>query len=167
MRQWSRFDYIGCVVLLKRMKERDCYALLRDECGFTHYGVRVVAHRYMWSERWKRALEKEKKAFKEMMAEDIEVIALQCMRDDPVMAGNALLSLVWRKRNEPPAICWETTLEAIKRIGLVMEFDKQQKQTLRQTVDIIRRYERKVMLERWTENLLTAYLTIKGYLPSP
>lgn len=152
---------------MKRLKERDCYALLRDECGFTHYGVRVVAHRYMWSERWKRALEKEKKVFKEMMAEDIEALALQCLRDDPVVAGNAILSLVWQKRDEPPAICWETALEAVKRIGLVMEFDNEQKQTLRQTVDVLRRYERKAMLERWTENLLTAYLTIKGYLPSP
>lgn len=149
------------------MKERECYALLRDECGFTHYGVRVVAHRYMWSERWKRALEKEKKAFKEMMAEDIEVIAVQCLRPEPVMSGNALLALVWRKKSEPPAICWETALEVVKHIGRVMEFDKKDKQTLRQTVDIIRRYERKVMLERWTENLLTAYLTIKGFLPSP
>ena len=74
-----RNDNIGFVVLVRRLKERDCYDLLRDECGFTHYGVRVVARRYMWSDRWRRALEKEKQQFKIDNGDEIEAIALRCL----------------------------------------------------------------------------------------
>ena len=152
---------------MKRLKERDCYNLLRDECGFTHYGVRVVARKYMWSPRWRRALEKEKQQFKLDNAEEIEAIALRCLRPAPQDAGMAVLAIAWNNPKHPPAICWETCLEVVKTIGRVMEYDKEQKQTVRQTVDKLRKYEKKKMENRWTENLITAYLTIKGHLPPP
>ena len=155
------------MVLVKRLKERDCYDLLRDECGFTHYGVRVVARRYMWSDRWRRALEKEKQQFKIDNGDEIEAIALRCLRPEPVDSGRALLAIAWNNPKQPPAICWETCLEVVKTIGRVMEYDKEQKQTLRQSVDKLRKYEKRIMEKRWTENLITAYLTIKGYLPAP
>lgn len=146
-------------------KERECYRLLREECGLTHYQVRTLAYRNFPSQRWVRAIGKERATFVESMQPEIEAIALQCMREDPRVAARAILSLVWNDRKEPPAVCWTVVAEALKRIAEVMEWDKPACRQMWETARSLREWEGVQAFKRWTEDHLRTYLIIKGFLP--
>ena len=153
---------------MKRLGERDCYALLRDECGFTHWGVRTVVHTFMPSPRWTRAIEKERTLFIKSLDSQIDTIALQCMREDPKTAGRAILALVWSDRTQPPAVCWTVVNEAARRIGEAMCYDRVQVRAMRDKLRYFREWESKQAKKRWTANHIATYLVMKGHLsPRP
>ena len=146
-------------------KERICYNLLRGEVGLTHYQVRTLAYRHMASQRWVRAIGKERAIFVEENAELIDSIAFQCLRDDPRVAGRAILSLVWNDRTTPPAVCWTVVAEANLRVAKVMDYDKKQVRQMWETTRRLREWEANQGHKRWTEDHLETYLIIKGFIP--
>ena len=146
-------------------KERVCYNLLRGEVGLTHYQVRTLAYRHMASQRWVRAIGKERAIFVEENAELIDSIAFQCLRDDPRVAGRAILSLVWNDRATPPAVCWTVVAEANLRVAKVMDYDKKQVRQMWETTRRLREWEANQGHKRWTEDHLETYLIIKGFIP--
>jgi len=146
-------------------KERQCYRLLREECGFTHHQVRTLAYRNFPSQRWVRAIGKERTTFVESMQSEIEAIALQCVREDPRVAARAVLALVWNDRKQPPAVCWTVVSEALQRIAEVMEWDRAEIRKMWSVGRSLREWEANQGHKRWTEDHIRTYLIIKGYLP--
>lgn len=146
-------------------KERECYRLLRNEVGLTHYQIRTIAYRHFPSDRWVRAVGKEREAFVKSMESEIEAIALQCMREDPRVAARAVLALVWNDRKEPPAVCWTVVAEALKHIAEVMDWDKPACRQMWESARSLREWEGVYGFKRWTEDNLRTYLIIKGFLP--
>lgn len=149
---------------MKRMAERDCYTLLREQCGFTHFGVRTLVHTFMPSPRWKRALEKERAVFIKSMDSDIDILALQCMREDPATSARAIIKLVWSDRSQQPAVCWAIVSEVARRIGQAMEYDRVQVRRMRDKLRFFREWESKQAKKRWAENHIATYLVLKGFL---
>ena len=149
---------------MKRGEERDCYTLLREQCGFTHFGVRTVVLAFMPSPRWKRALEKERAVFIKSMDSDIDSLALQCMREDPATSARAIINLVWSDRSQQPAVCWAIVSETARRIGKAMDYDKVQTRRMRDKLRFFREWESKQAKKRWTANHIATYLVLKGFL---
>lgn len=149
---------------MKRGEERNCYTLLREQCGFTHYGVRTVVHTYMPTPRWLRAIQKERALFIKAVDPEIDSIAIQCMREDPTTSARAILSLVWSDRSQQPAVCWTVVSEVIRRISQAMGYDKVQVRRMRDVLRFFREWERKHSKKRWTDNHIATYLVMKGYL---
>lgn len=146
-------------------KERECYRLLREEVGLTHYQVRTLAYRNFQSKRWVRAIGKERAAFVESKRSEIEDIAIQCLREDPRVAARAVLALVWNDRKEQPAVCWTVVAQALLRIAEVMEWDRKQIRQMWESARSLREWEGVQGFKRWTEDNLRTYLIIKGFLP--
>ena len=146
-------------------KERECYRLLMNEVGLTHYQIRTIAYRNMNSKRWVRAIGKERAKFVERMESEIDAIAVQCMREDPRVAARAVLALVWNDRKEPPAVCWTVVAQALLRIAEVMEWDRKQIRQMWESARSLREWEGVQGFKRWTEDNLRTYLIIKGFLP--
>ena len=67
LRLGGRHINLGGVVLVRLSKERECYRLLRGECDLTHYQVRTLAYRNFPSQRWVRAVGKEREVFVKKM----------------------------------------------------------------------------------------------------
>lgn len=149
---------------MKRMEERNCYTLLREQCGFTHYGVRTVVHTYMPSQRWFRAIQKEGALLIKAVDPEIDSIAIQCMREAPATSARAILSLVWSDRSQQPAVCWHIVSEVCRRISRAMGYDKVQVRKMRDVLRFFREWERKHSKKRWTDNHIATYLVMKGYL---
>ncbi len=150
---------------MKLGRERECYRLLMNEVGLTHYQIRTIAYRHMQSKRWVRAIGKERASFVQSMEPQIEAVALQCMREDPRVAARAVLSLVWNDRKEPPAVCWTVVAQAMSRIAEVMEWDRKQIRQMWEAARSLREWEGVQGFKRWTEDNLRTYLIIKGFLP--
>lgn len=164
MRLWSRNFNTGPVVFVRLGNERATYRVLRDKCGFTHYGVRTVAYRHLHTPRWVRAIGKERKEFVEYNTPVIEALAVQCMSSDPLQVGRKVLNLVWNDRSEPPAVCWTIVAEVALFVCRAMEFSSKDKRRLWSRIRILREYESINALKQWTDSHVESYLIIKGLL---
>ena len=154
----------GPVVFVKLSNERATYRLLRDKCGFTHYGARTVAYRHLHTPRWVRAIGKERKAFVDENMELIQTLALQCMSSDPRQVGRKMLNLVWNDRSQPPAVCWTIVAEVGLFVCKAMGFNSKDKRRLWSRIRTLREYESINALKQWTEGHVESYLIIKGLL---
>lgn len=148
---------------MRRMEERQTYDVLRD-VGFTHYGTHVMVKRHLYTRRWGRALEKEKAAFIEQNQQLIDDLTMQCLHDDPEIVTTRLTSLIWRDRAESPAVEYTIVRAVIKKVGLIHEWTKHERQVATDRIKKYRIHEEKIAQIRWTGLNIPTYLRMKGLL---
>lgn len=146
------------------MVEWDLYETLRDKCGFSHWMIHTVSRAYFDTPRMRRVLHKAKPKMLDDVREEVEHLALMCMRETGGEAGSAIMALVWPDRDQPPAVCWTTARAVADLVSEAMKHDRQEADRCRGRLRPLKRWEERKAMNRWKNDYLRTYLVSKQLL---